>query len=136
MKGMHWTKQFFRAFPFLLGHSPMRAGACTHSKFVKQILRTPNECAFIQLFWWCIRECMPLSNRLFFIIPACSSLLVLNSHLFFFYLGHVFPGGLEKFEDLFFSQQKIFFWTVHPSPAIRWRTLSLFPSAFCLNGQR
>jgi hypothetical protein len=25
MKGMHWTKQLFRAFPFLLVHSPMRA---------------------------------------------------------------------------------------------------------------
>jgi len=26
----------------------------------------------------------------------------------------VFPGGLEKFEDLFFSQQKNVPWTVHP----------------------
>ena len=42
----------------------MHAGTCTLSKFVKRIYGVPNACAFIQFFWWCIRECVPLSNRL------------------------------------------------------------------------
>jgi hypothetical protein len=58
MKGMHWTKQLFRAFPFLLVHSPMHARACIHSKFVKQICRTPNACALIHFFWLVVHSGM------------------------------------------------------------------------------
>jgi hypothetical protein len=31
---VHSTIQVFRAFPFLLVHSPMHAGACIHLKFI------------------------------------------------------------------------------------------------------